>query len=463
MKFKTTIILFAIFLALLAFVFLFESKKKERKGKEENLVDLSSDDVERILFKKEDETIGFKKDEKGEWFITEPVEAKADNYEVNRIAEDFSRLRMERVVEAEPEDLKTYEIPKKEISLWYKGKDQPVKILIGMENPLDSTFFAKREDEKRVVLIPSYLKSLLEKKTFDFRQKDIFKFETEEVKNIQLKAKDIQWTAKKTEEGWFFENPVKALAEKSKVESILSSLSSLRAKEFVSEAKKDEEIKKFALENPEYRIHLSIPKSNQELIFSLQKKEDKVFATTSLSSKIIAAEEQILTDLEKKLEDLREKSVAEFYSWEAEKLSLKKGDLSLAVSKGKEDKWFFEPELKEEADSSKIETFIRKIENLEAKEFVDEPKNLADYGLDVPQAEVKISVKEDKDRIKEINVFVGKEDKEKKQVAVKNARLDYLFIVDSGFLEEFPKEGKDWKKTEEEQKVEKKEEKNLLP
>jgi len=51
-------------------------------------------------------------------------------------------------------------------------------------------------------------------------------------------------------------------------------------------------------------------------------------------------------------------------------------------------------------------------------------------------------------------VFIGSEDKELKKAVVKNARFDYLFRVDSTFLEEFPENIKDWKPEKEEEKEE---------
>ena len=125
--------------------------------------------------------------------------------------------------------------------------------------------------------------------------------------------------------------------------------------------------------------------------------------------------------------------------------------------KDEEDSWHFESPLKEEADKSKIETFIRKIESLEATEFIDPPLSLKDYGLDNPQAEVIIWIEEDEEKVKEITVLIGTEDKESKKAVVKNARFDYLFRVDSTFLEEFPKDMKDWKQEKEEEKQEKEE------
>lgn len=449
MKFRTTLILFAVFLFLIAVVFLLDFMTRSKSDEEEKLIGLASDDVQKITFKKEDGIITFLKDEKGEWLITVPIEAKADKYEVSRLAEDFSELRLERVVEEEPEDLSKYNIPQKEITLWYKDKSEPLKILIGMENPLDSTFFAKREDEPRIVLIPSHLKSLMEKKVFDFRQKDIFRFETDEVKNIRLRTKKKQWEVLKTEDEWHFEKPVKALAQKSKIDDILDSLSNLKAKEFISEEKNEEELKKYKLDKPEYEITLGIPLANQEVTFILQKNQHKVYATTSLSSKIISAEDAVLSNLRKEADELREKEVAGFYSWQAHQLYLKKGMLELKVIKDEEGKWRFESPEKEAADGEKIMRFIRKIESLEADGFIDPPLNLKEYSLDNPQAEIKIWTKEDDDpeKIKEIAILVGSEDKEANKVVVKNAKLDYLFKVDSEFLEEFPKEPKDWEIT----------------
>jgi len=453
MKFRTTIILFAIFAVLLAFVLLFEFKGKSEKKIEEKLVNLSSDDVQKITFQREDGTISFKKDEKGEWFITEPLQAKADNYEVNRLTGDFSDIKIERVVEEVPKDISKYNIPQKEITLWYKGKDQPVKILVGMENPLDNTLFTKRADEQRVVLIPSHLKNLLEKNVLDFRQKDIFKFETDRVSSIKLRAKDISWEAEKKEDNWFFKHPVKALAEKSKITALLSSLSNLKAKDFISEEKNQDELKKHGFEDAEYEITLSMPVTSKEVKFSLHKREENLYATTSLSPKIISVEDSVLADLKKKAEELREKEVLDFYSWEASKLHLKKENLEITVLKGKEDTWHFESPEKHEADGDKIKDFMRKIESLEAVEFIDPPFTLKDYGLDKPRAEITVWTKEDdSEKSNEFKVLVGSEDKEAKNVIVKNTKLDYLFKVSSDFLESIPKEIKDWKVEKEEEK-----------
>lgn len=450
MRFKTTLILLAVFAGLLAFVLIFESKgKKEEalKEKEQKLVDVAAADVERIELKKEDGTISFRKDGKGAWQITAPLEGKADEAEVDGLLSGFSSLRIERVVEKEAKDLKAYEIPGREVALWVKGKAAPVRILIGMENPLDKSLFAKREDDPRLVLLSSSLKATLDKKVFDFREKDIFKFETADVKSVRVRAADVSWEAVREADGWLLKSPVRALANKSKVDTLLESLSALKAKEFLSETKSPEDIKRLGLGKPEYEVALTMPAANKDIVFSFHKDRDKSSVMTSQSNKIIAFEGSLLADLEKKPDELREKKVAQFASWEANRISVKEGPFRLSAAKEKandEEKWHLETAAREVADGAKIEELIRKIEGLETTAFVDNPKSLSEYGLDKPAAEVTVWTKGYDGKAGETGLLVGKEDKGKKQVVVKNVRLDYLFRVDSSFLQDLPKGTKDW-------------------
>ena len=454
MKFRTTLILFGIFILLFAALYFFELRDRSEENGEDKLVSLESDDVTQMIFRKDEQTIQFqRKDE--EWLITDPIEAKADKYEVDRLAEDFSDLRIERIVEEAPSDLEKYGLPQKEIELYYKGLNESVKILIGMENPLDNTFFAKRQDETKVVLIPSSLKSLLEKNVFDFRQKDIFKFESDQAKSVKMRAKDIRWEAEKQEEDWFLRMPVNALAQKSKINDILYALSNLKASEFVSEEKKDEELNQYGLDKPDYEIAINFPVDNQLVTFLIHKQDENVYATSSISSKILRVEDSILSDLEKEPDELRDKEVADFFTWEVKQLQLTKGEMSLMFSKDEEENWQFDDPETQGADKEKIQSFLRKMESLESEEFIDPPLNLADFGLDIPQAEVKIWAGEDEESPKEVIIQIGKEDTESKKVFVKNMRFDYVFKVDSSFLEEFPQKAEDWKSPEEEIKEEK--------
>jgi hypothetical protein len=447
---KTTLILAVVFLGLLALV-LFVDKKGTGPagGPEEKLVQLAAADVEKVSLKRGAETLTFKKNDKSEWTIVEPMETPADATEVSGFVDSFADLRIERVVEKDKADLKKYDIPSKEVALWLKGADKPVRILVGAENAVGQTFYAQKEGDPRVVLLPSLLKTPLEKKLYDFRRKDVFKFETKDIGTVRLAVKDVKWEARKTGSEWFLEAPLKALVRDSKLSALLDSLSNLRAKEFAAENKTPEELKKAGLDKPEAVVTLALPGSGQELVFSFHKAADKTFAMSSDSAKIVVPEADLFLELEKKAEEYRENKVAVFNSWEARKLEIRKGALALTLTKASNDKWYFDAAQKDEADASKVESFIRKVESLESTEFIDKPKTLAEFGLAAPQAEIRVFTKEtgEKPVEKSCAVLVGTVYKDKKAV-VKNGRFDYLFKVDGAFLDDLPKEAKDWKAPE---------------
>ncbi len=456
MKFRTTLILLAVFILLLAVVILMEhrsEKVKEKKEAAEKLTDFKAAEVEKLSLKKEDgSVITLKRNEQGQWQIVEPLEAEADDYEASSLAENFASLRMNKVVEDRATDLTVYEIPKKEVSLWLKGQVEPVVIQIGLENPLDNTLYARRADRQQVVLLPAYLKYSLDKKLFDLRKKDVLKFETARVQSVELKSRDINWKARKDGDTWQFIQPLTALASKYQVDNLLDSLSGLRAREFLAEEKDQEKIKQYGLDRPEFTVVLGLQDS-QELIFSINRKDGQVVATSSLSRKIIEVDSQIATDLSKKIDDLREKKVASFNSWEAVAVSLKKEGWQLAAVKEKarekgqeQEKWYLggAEGSKEPADESKIESLLRKLEYLEATEFIDKPGDLKGYGLDRPSLEILIRVKPAEKEEKEFQILVGTENTEKQQVVVKNRDLPYLFRVNSDFLKEIPTKPEDW-------------------
>lgn len=451
MKFKTTLMVFAVFLLLLAFLFIFESAEKKGLEGEGKLVNLSEDSLIRVDFSAEGETLTIEKKEGGDWTLTQPLETAADQYEAGRLAADFADLDFSRIVEEEPEDLEKYGIPQKEITLHPSDGSTPVKILVGMENPLDKSFFAKREDEKRVVLISSSLKSLLDKKFFDFREKKIFSFTSGNVTGMTITAGDRRLEAEKKDEDWMLTQPVKALAKQSALTGILSSLSGLTATAFLSEDKTEKGLEEWDLDKPGYIIQLDMPAENTKLEFRLNKKDETLYATTNRTTKIISVEDTLLTDLDKDIAEFREKKVASFYTWEVKKLTLQSDGLEMTLAKSEEGTWEFQTD--EEAvpaDRSKVDEFIREIEGLEGEEWIDPPFNLTDYGLDSPEIRITVVVEEDESE-KPITILVGAKDGDTGKVVVKNSALDYLFRVDGTFLDKLPASAEDWKSQETEE------------
>ncbi|MHB8055179.1 MAG: DUF4340 domain-containing protein, partial [Candidatus Aminicenantales bacterium] len=111
-----------------------------------------------------------------------------------------------------------------------------------------------------------------------------------------------------------------------------------------------------------------------------------------------------------------------------------------------EGKWSFASEPKGEADSAKVESFLRTVESLAATEIIDRPKSPAAYGLDAPRADITIRTREPGERPAEKSftlLFGGPG--EDHLIVARNTRFDYYFKIDGAFLDGLPKSTADWK------------------
>jgi len=444
MKVKTLLILTAI-LAILVLSIIYVEKREERKEKfEGKLLTYNSSDINKVELKRGSETIVFEKKDDS-WEITTPFKTKADKYTVDRLVEDFSDLKIERKVEENSRDLKKYglEPPQRILKLWKKDGSS-VSVYVGIENPIDGALYAKKPEENIVYLIPSFLKSGLDKTLFDFRNKKIFEFEKDKVNRIIWESEGKRWNAYKKEDEWYLDEPVKALADKGKIDDLLYSITGAEAKGFAVEDYKEEQLKDYSLDKPKIKIKI-MGEREMEISAGLKEEKDKksVYAISSLSKIIAELPETFISEVDKKPEDIREKSVAVFWSFDVQRFSIVKEGKEYLFEKDKQDKWEMKKPEKKEIDGTKINDFLRKIEDLEAKEFIDNPVSLKDYGLEKPNFQFKIVTKE-RGQEKTIEILTGKEENDK--VYVKNKRFNYIFVVDNSFLKEIPKNFDEWKK-----------------
>jgi hypothetical protein len=451
MKYKTTLILLGIAVALLVLVLVILPRKPAEDAagaRGPQLTDVKPEDIERIVLSGGAETIDLRRDEGEDWRLASPVSAQADSYEAGRLAEDLGSLRAERVADESPADPSEYGLPGREALLHVKGRKEPLRIEFGGENPVDGTLYARLASGRRVVLLPASIKALLDKNALDYRRKDVFNFDASKVERVALRSKDASWQAVRRDGEWRLERPVSSLADGYKIDGVLNSLSGLRASEFVSEEKTEAEVKSFGLSAAGAEVTLILPASGEEVTFFLSRKGDKAYATTSASTKIVAVEPDVLTDLAKQAEELRERGVDVFNAWEADRLRLRSGGLGISLSKDEKGRWRFASGGTGEADASKVESFIRRVDGLQAAEFIDRPGSDAAYGLDKPRAEIVISVKDPEGKRRDVTVLVGEPDEAKGQTVVKNPRLGYLLRVDASFLDDIPKTAAEWKQAE---------------
>ena len=117
--------------------------------------------------------------------------AKADESEASAIANALGQLEIVRVIDENPADLKDYGLDdaahRRSISRRAGDKDYR-RLLIGDKSPTGADLFAKRNDDKKVFLIPASQEITFNKSTFDLRDKIVLKFERDKVDGVEVDA-----------------------------------------------------------------------------------------------------------------------------------------------------------------------------------------------------------------------------------------------------------------------------------
>lgn len=275
-KFKLTWLLAAVFLVLVAFIYFFEIQGgKQRvalKEKEEKVLLLEKEKIEEVVLQVPNGRFKAKRIGENEWALEEPLKVRGDKWAWNQIVETVSDLKFKRVIEESASDLSVYglQAPKIKVEFQLKGEKEKRVLKVGDENPIGDSLFATTGETKKIVLVPSYLSSSLNKELKQLREKKLFTFDTEKSRSIELVSNGKNLFLKKEGDKWFVN---KEEADSSQVTALLNTLASLEVKDFESESPSPA-LAKYGLNTPSLKVLVRDEKNAQlELLFGKKDKE----------------------------------------------------------------------------------------------------------------------------------------------------------------------------------------------
>src|SRR3990172_3919563 len=168
---RTNLILVSILVFLGGYLYIYEKtvvRGVPEARRVERIFNFNIDDIQEITLRWKGGAIFFKK-EKGQWRIKKPWEAPADNEKINDLLSLFD-YGIVGVVDA-PSDYSQYGLVQPEIEWGIKGKGETAyrSLLIGSNNPNNTSCYARVRGESRVMIIGSAYKSGLQKEAPYFR------------------------------------------------------------------------------------------------------------------------------------------------------------------------------------------------------------------------------------------------------------------------------------------------------
>jgi Domain of unknown function (DUF4340) len=411
---RSTIALLVVFIGLGAYIYFVTWKKPtEPASKQEKVfAGIDSSKIEELKVASDKGDVTTLKKDGGTWQVVAPLAAKADEPEVSGIANALGQLEIVRVIDENPANLNDYGLmtPRIEIDFKATGDKDFRKLSIGEKSPTGSDLFARRNDDKKVFLIPSYQETTLNRSTFELRDKTVLKFERDKVEGLEVKAGDKTLQVTKDNTEWKMTQPLQVRADYGTVEGLLGRLQSAAMKSIATETASPADLKKYGLDKPSATVDVKMGSARATLLLGSKAENNTVYARDTSKSSVVTIDSALLDELKKTPDDYRRKDVFEFRSYNVNRVEFTRNAETVAFEKVKSDgkdaaeKWRRVSPNPADADKDKMDSLLNRVSNMRASSFVD---SSAKTGLNSPAMTVVAKFDEGK---KEERVTFGKVD-----------------------------------------------------
>lgn len=311
MRLRNTLVLAFVFLLLAAYVYFFELPKNP-KEKNEKLLNFKQEEVEGVILNYPQLEIRLHREFPGRWKTTRPLEAAADEAAVGAILSALNSIEIKRTVEEKPSaaDLKNYGLDSPEVKVLISLRNGAAlpPVSVGGKTPVGNSVYVRRGAEAAVFLTDASLRSNLEKKLNDFRDKQILEFKQEAVKQLLLRGAKGDFDLSKKGEDWYIDRPKLYRADQSEIQGLLSTLRSMSAQDFIEDSPPD--LKKYGLDKPRLKVavYMGEAEGHREVLFGNKREgKDEVYLVSDPKGTVYAVYESVLRQLEKDLDALRDK------------------------------------------------------------------------------------------------------------------------------------------------------------
>ena len=367
---KSTIALLIVLIGLGGYIYFVDSKRTEDpNAKPKVYTSLATDSIEELQIRNASGESMRVQRVGGTWEMVEPVKAHADGGSVDSVTGGLGSLEAQRVLEENPSDLKQYGLSpaRMEIAFRLKGQKDFQRLLIGDKTPTGGDLYAKRADEKRVILVGSFLDSTFNKTAFDLRDKTILKFDREKADHLEIvnTAGTMQFARNGTD--WRILKPVAARADYPVIEGILARLSSLSMLKLISESG---ELAKYGLDRPTSVVTVETGGARVSLLVGGKTADNEYYAKDANRPTVFTVGQALGDDIGKGIAEFRRKDLFDSRSFTASRLELQRpGGVTVVEKTEAGGKTTWKNGAGQAVDTAKVEAALTQLSNLRATSF----------------------------------------------------------------------------------------------
>jgi hypothetical protein len=301
-----------------------------------------------------------------QWKITAPGDYPADSSTVSSMLSSLSPLNSDSIVEDHPANLADYGLSDPSLEVDVTGKDNKTsRLLFGDDAPTGGGVYVQLAGNPRVFTAGSYVKSSLNKSLGDLRDKRLVPVDGSSVSNIDLDRKNHDISFARIQSGWQIEKPQSYRTDNYQVDDLLSQLTGAKWDPSVSA---EDAARDFSHATPVATVKLTGSSGTDTL--EVRKEKDDYYAKSSAvpgTWKVDASSSSSLAaDLDRSLDDFRNKQVFDFGYADPEKIEYHSGSTSIMLARTGDD-WTSNGK---KMDSNSAEALVTAVRELSASKFV---------------------------------------------------------------------------------------------
>jgi hypothetical protein len=366
------------FLALLilgvglgAYLYFVESKKTpgDSAEKKDKVFTVESDKVEQFtLTNDKGEQTTVKRAAPGKWEMTQPAGIEADEGAANAIALNLHTLEVQRVVDENPSDLKEFGLDTPHVAVAFKADGKDHRLQIGNKTPTQSDLYARVDDQKRVILIPSTMDAVFNRSTFDLRNKAVVKIDRGQVDSLEVVTPDHQMTVVKKGEEWQMTSPINTRADFTGIESLVSKISDMEMKSLAAAEGGDP--KTYGLDKPAATVRLGTGSSKATILIGGSAPDEAVYARDESRPAVFTIDASILEDIKKDPAEYRQKDLFDARTFNTTRLQIVRNGQTTVFEKSG-NKWKQTSPSAKDVDATKVDSVLSILTGGRANSFVE--------------------------------------------------------------------------------------------
>lgn len=393
----TTLALLLVAAGLGAYAYYVERPAREREAATKTLLDFDKDAVEEITLAYPDREIRASKSPDGQWRMTAPVEAAADQTAITNLLGAIADAEQTKTIEDPGEDLAVYGLDAPAVTVRLRLRDGEVPALkIGKQTPIGMKAYAQKDGDPNLYLTTGAFHTGVKKEPKDLRDKTIVSFSDDQVRAIEISRPGSPTIAlaragDEPPGTWALTAPRAADADAAEVRSFLSSVRGLRAQDFIDTPEAD--LSSYRLDEPQLEITLTVDKdgtTKRVLIGGEAPGEPKgLYAKRGETETIYTVGAWTLTNLSKDASTFRDRTVLAFAPESASRITVTTRGAEPVVLERSGGNWALAGAAASNAEA--IERFVDDLRQTKATAVVaDDVTDLAPYGLDDPDLHVLV-------------------------------------------------------------------------